>query len=304
MDLITLPDYVMQNLECIHPLFDRVKNGITLTDENSKILYVNPAFSEITGYSKDDVIGGNPGILRSGYHDEAFYKKMWENIDNFGFWEGEIWNRQKSGKLYPSLLTITKLKNSDKKVSNYLAVFSDISFLEADNTEKINLAFYDPLTKLPNRLALEDQFNKTISAHKRKYYNKLVELQNKDKILILFFDLNKFKQVNDTYGHVVGDKLLKNVASRLQSVMRSTDIIARFGGDEFVGIIPGITTAFEIKEYCSRILEAFVAPFKIDELEIISRLFTQLCHPKSLNLTFQGSKYRAVKRSLPNLLVA
>lgn len=272
MEKIALPDFVMKDLRCIHPVFEIIKNGIVLTDQHSKILYVNPAFSVITGYSSLEAVGGNPGMLRSGFHDEQFYKKMWGKLQSDGFWEGEIWNRQKSGKIYPSLLTITELSNSKGVISNYLSVFSDITFLELDNSEKINLAFYDPLTRLPNRLMLKEHFNRMINFYKRKHYKQSSKLIKNEKIAFLFFDLNKFKLVNDTYGHVVGDKLLQAIAHQLRNITRATDIIARFGGDEFVGLALDMKTTAEIEDYCQRIQNIFSMPFNINGHEIKSSI--------------------------------
>ncbi|MFN3233886.1 MAG: diguanylate cyclase domain-containing protein [Gammaproteobacteria bacterium] len=267
MDHLVLPDIVMRDLECVYPIFELVKNGVTLTDENSKILYVNPAFSKITGYARDEAIGENPGILHSGVHDDAFYKDMWNSLSDKGFWEGKIWNRNKSGRVYPELLTITRLLNPEGKVCNYLAIFSDITVLNGSDTEEVNLAFYDPLTRLANRLALEEYFRKMKAAYDRKKYQG--EKQS-DKIVLVFFDLNKFKVVNDTHGHLVGDKLLKAIAERLNKMLRESDIIARFGGDEFVAMAADIQNEQHVHDFCQRIKNVFIKPFIIDNLSIDS----------------------------------
>lgn len=268
MQSIILPDDVINHLEYFYSVFEFIKNGITLTDKDSKILYVNPAFTKITGYAREEAIGNNPGMLRSGYHDETFYKDIWFNIRNKSFWEGEIWNRNKSGLVYPSLLTITALKNSQGIACNYLAIFSDITFLESEETEKTNLAFYDPLTRLPNRLALVEQFNKYVAQDKRKNYNQKNKGITNSKMAVLFFDLNKFKPVNDTYGHVVGDKLLKEVAKRTSDSIRDSDIIARFGGDEFICVITDIKTETDVEKCCQRLQDAFALPYDIDGNQI------------------------------------
>lgn len=270
MKNIILPDMTLIDFKYMYPVFDVIKNGIALTDENSKILYVNPFYTEVTGYLREEVIGKNPGILRSGYHDEDFYKQMWANINNYGFWEGEIWNRNKAGKVYPTLLTITKIVNRSDNMINYLAVFSDISFLMKEDKVKINLAFYDFLTKLPNRLLLEDYFKRMVSKYKREAFDNLNQDKTNDKIILVFFDLNKFKQINDQHGHVVGDKMLKEVACRLQSLVRGSDIIARFGGDEFVAILTGIKSKHDLQKFCDRLDSMFANPFNIDDLVIDS----------------------------------
>lgn len=264
---IILPDIALQDFKNIFPVFDLIKNGIVLTDAKSKILYVNPFYSQVTGYTKDEVIGQNPGILRSGYHDEDFYKAMWTSINSKGFWEGEIWNRNKAGKVYPALLTITRIKNQSDNMVNYFAVFSDISFMKQEDKTKINLAFYDFLTKLPNRLLLEDYFNRMLRKFKN---NELEAKQNSNKLAIIFFDLNNFKKVNDTYGHVCGDKLLKEIALRVQAITRSSDIISRYGGDEFVAILSDSNSEADLKTYCDKLENIFLTPFILDNIIIHS----------------------------------
>jgi len=269
MNNILPKDFLCNDLQYIRPLFEHVKNSIALTDTNAKILYINPAFSDLTGYTKDEATGDNPGILHSGYHSSKFYKLMWEEILKSGFWEGEVWNRKKSGEIYPALLTITALKNNHDETTHYLAISSDITFLKKENTEKINLAFYDPLTGLSNRLALEETFQKLAGNMQRSTDSSILSTSN-NKIALIFFDLNKFKNVNDEHGHVVGDKLLKIIASRLQHITKNEDIISRFGGDEFVAIIKDITSKEQIDHYCKRIHSIFESPFKIDDLLINS----------------------------------
>lgn len=270
MKHIVLPDLAGKHFTYIYPMLDLVKNGIAITNSNSEILYVNPFYSVITGYARAEVIGQNPGILRSGYHDEYFYKSMWTGINEQGYWEGEIWNRNKSGAVYPTILTISKINNEFDHIVNYIAIFSDISFIKQDEKNKINLALYDPLTKLPNRLFTEDYFKRITSNYKRKLYAFGNTETNKNKVAVIFLDLNKFKSVNDTYGHVIGDKLLKQIAERLQAATRGSDIISRFGGDEFVAIVPEISTQADVESYCDRIKNIFTHNFMIDDLIINS----------------------------------
>lgn len=267
---ILLPDLGLKDFKYIYPLFDLIKNGIAITNDESKILYVNPYYSIITGYSSNEVIGKNPGILRSGYHDEKFYKNMWADMLAKGFWEGEIWNRKKSGTIYPSLLTISKIKNTSKNIVNYIALFSDMTFMKQNETEKLNLAFYDPLTKLPNRLFLEEHFNQIAGKYNRYRRNKSSQSSVDEKMAFVFFDLNKFKKVNDTHGHLVGDKLLKQIAERMKKITRKSEFVSRLGGDEFVAIITELVSRKGVDEYCKRIEKAFQNPFQIDELQINS----------------------------------
>lgn len=237
-------------------VFDFISNGILITDEHSVILYTNPAFSKITEYSKEELKGGNPGMIHSGQHDKIFYQNMWKQIAEHGFWTGEIWNRRKSGQIYPALLTISKVTQKDSERSFYIAISSDISFLKKDISKKLHLAFYDPLTALPNRNLYLDRVNYVVNSIKN----------DKNKSVVIFYmDLDKFKQVNDTYGHCVGDKLLKNVGERLASMVRLGDIIARIGGDEFSVIITSTADKELVVNFAKRILKIIEEPFHIDD---------------------------------------
>lgn len=232
-------------------IFDLVKNGMSITDVSSTIVYVNPAFTTITGYDKSEAIGNNPGILHSGYHSKDFYEQMWADITNKGAWEGEIWNRRKSGQIYPEYLTISKIHLANSEQLFYLAIFSDITYLKGDIKNKYHLAFYDPLTELPNRNLFQERVSKIPNDKVGK------------KTALLFMDLNKFKSVNDTYGHCVGDNLLKLVGHQLASVTRKEDIIARVGGDEFVAIIT-LNDESWLESFANRIVHAVEQPFVID----------------------------------------
>ncbi|KTC78746.1 sensor domain-containing diguanylate cyclase [Legionella cincinnatiensis] len=227
-------------------LLSRIGNGITITDQYSKILYVNSGFTRITGYQYEEAIGNNPGMLHSGRHREPFYQQMWESILTNNFWEGEIWNRKKSGEICPELLSISKIDDPENKTYYFLAIFSDISFLEKDLPEKINLAFYDPLTKLPNRNLLYERF--------KTFINHIHENSSAVKLSALCYaDLNKFKEVNDVYGHLTGDGLLEHVANTINSHVRSGDTFARVGGDEFVFLLPNVGNEKEVNFFFERI---------------------------------------------------
>jgi len=198
--------------------------GMAITDADSIILQVNSAFADITGYSSEEVVGKTPRILSSGRHDQAFYDAMWQSINNSGKWEGEIWNRRKSGEIYPEHLTITAVKNSQGKVTNYVSTLSDITFAKAAENEIKHLAFYDPLTHLPNRRLLLDRLHHVFASSAR----------NGSMCALLLIDLDNFKNLNDTLGHDIGDLLLQQVSKRLESCVRDEDTVARLGGDEFV----------------------------------------------------------------------
>ncbi len=198
--------------------------GMTITDADKTILRVNRAFTDITGYSADEVIGQSPRLLSSGRHDDAFYRNMFRCIRDTGLWAGEIWNRHKNGAVFPEWLTITAVKNEAAQVTHYVAAFSDISERKAAESQIRNLAFYDPLTELPNRRLLLDRLGSAMLAGARHQHVSA----------LLFIDLDNFKTVNDTLGHNCGDLLLQQVAQRLSHCVRSADTVARLGGDEFV----------------------------------------------------------------------
>lgn len=249
------PQHILINLEQEPIIFDYINNGITITDKNSSIIYTNPTFTKITGYSKEEAKGENPGILHSGKHGHDFFKEMWEKIITNGFWEGEIWNRRKSGEIYPEYLTISKIPQGDSDDSLYIAVFSDISYLKKDISQKLHLAFYDPLSELPNRNLFLDRVHQCIENTKNK----------SDKTIAVFYmDLDKFKLVNDTYGHCVGDQLLKVVGLRLARTVKSGDTIARVGGDEFTALLTTVHDEATAFHFAQRILESIEKPFMID----------------------------------------
>lgn len=209
--------------------------AIMITDAMANILRVNRAFEQITGFTADEVIGGNPRILSSGRHDKAFYQAMWDQLLNVGTWEGEIWDRRKNGQIYPKWLTITALKDNRNQPTEYVAIFTDITERKQAEEEIRNLAFYDPLTKLPNRRLLLDRLHLALMASERsRQYGAL-----------LFLDMDKFKSLNDTLGHNIGDLMLIEVAERIKTGIREVDTVARFGGDEFVVLFEDIGDAAE-----------------------------------------------------------
>ncbi len=201
--------------------------GILITDAKGSIIRVNRAFEEITGYSAEEVQGQNPRMLSSGRHEKEFYELMWQELLSVGTWTGEIWDRRKSGQIYPKWLTITAVKNDQHLTTEYVAIFSDITTRKQAEEEIRTLAFFDALTQLPNRRLLMDRLRLALSVSARSH--RLGAL--------LFMDMDKFKNLNDTLGHDYGDLLLIEVARRIQSCIREVDTVSRFGGDEFVVLI-------------------------------------------------------------------
>ncbi|MDD2699969.1 MAG: EAL domain-containing protein [Sideroxydans sp.] len=205
------------------------QEAIIVTDRHANIIKVNHSFESTTGYSQAEVLGKNPRILASGRHDKHFYRDMWDSVLNEGRWSGEVWDRRKSGEVYPKWLTITAVKHMDE-VTHFVAVFVDITERKKAEEEIRNLAFYDPLTSLPNRRLLQDHLQHALSQSARS-----------DQFgALMFIDLDHFKVLNDTKGHEYGDKMLVEVARRLVTCVRDTDTISRFGGDEFVVLLEGM----------------------------------------------------------------
>jgi diguanylate cyclase (GGDEF)-like protein/PAS domain S-box-containing protein len=223
---ITMKKQTEEELRLAATSFESLQ-GIMITDKNSRILRVNKAFTEITGYSEQQVIGRNTEMLESGRHDPAFYQEQWEQLAANGRFEGEIWNRRKNGEIYPEWQTITAVKNDDGEVSHYVHVFSDITEKKDVENKIFEMAFYDPLTKLPNRRLLLDRFEQELASAKR--HNKFGA--------VIFMDLDHFKLLNDSQGHLAGDQLLIQVANCLLMVLREEDTPARLGGDEFIVLL-------------------------------------------------------------------
>ncbi|HEY6895848.1 MAG TPA: EAL domain-containing protein [Rhodocyclaceae bacterium] len=208
------------------------QEGMFITDARGVILRVNQAFSHITGYTAEEAVGETPHLLRSGRHDAAFYAAMWQAIEQTGSWQGEIWNRRKSGEIFPEWLTITAVRDGAGRVTHHVSTLTDITQRKAAENEIKHLAFYDPLTSLPNRRLLLDRLRHALSSSARSQRGGA----------LLFIDLDNFKTLNDTLGHEKGDLLLQMVAQRLVGCVREGDTVARLGGDEFVVMLEGLST--------------------------------------------------------------
>ena len=205
-------------------VFSHAFEGITITDAEGTILDVNSSFTRITGYARDEVLGENPRLLKSGRQDAAFYDDLWQQLLSTGHWRGELWNRRKSGEVYPELLNISAVRDAHGITRQYVGLFSDITARKAMEDQVRQLAFFDALTALPNRRLLSDRLGQTLLTNQRsRRYGAL-----------MFLDLDNFKPLNDAHGHAVGDLLLIEVANRLRACVRQTDTVARLGGDEFV----------------------------------------------------------------------
>ncbi|MFA6015592.1 MAG: EAL domain-containing protein [Gallionellaceae bacterium] len=229
--------------------------GIVVADQNNHILSVNPAFSFITGFSAEEVIGLKPGFNSAGYHDADFYKEMWRAIQEDGLWAGEIWDRRKNGESFSQWLTISVVRDEAGEISRFIGVFTD-NTEQKQAQEKISFhANYDELTKLPNRRLFQDRLQLEIKKSNRA----------DAQLALLFIDLDNFKEVNDSLGHEQGDQLLRETAQRLRDCVRETDTVARLGGDEFTIILPGVKTSGEVENIAQKIIQSLTFPFTLGE---------------------------------------
>jgi diguanylate cyclase (GGDEF)-like protein/PAS domain S-box-containing protein len=235
-----------RNLRLAERIIDSSLEGIMVTDAAGVIESVNPAFTRLTGYSAGEVVSKNPSILSSGRHDKAFYQAMWQQISEEGCWQGEVWNRRKNGELFPELLTITAIHDDAGVISHYASLFSDISKLKESEEHIRSLAYYDPLTNLPNRRLFTDRLGVAI-AHAHR---------SQSRMAVMFVDLDRFKQINDSLGHAAGDALLQAVALRLLDAVREDDTVARMGGDEFVIMLSDVNELDSVVACARRITEA------------------------------------------------
>ncbi len=238
------------------------QEGMLVTDANNVILRVNQAFTKITGYSVEDVVGKKPNLLSSGSQDKEFYTDMWKSLNNADVWQGEIWNRRKNGEVYPEYLTITAVKDAGDIVTNYVATFTDVSSTKAASEEIKNLAFYDHLTKLPNRRLLSDRLQQALASSARSGH----------KGAMLFLDLDYFKNINDSLGHHIGDLMLQQVGERLVKSVREGDTVSRIGGDEFVVLLEGldiriIEAATQTEVIAYKILASLNQPYQLASRE-------------------------------------
>jgi diguanylate cyclase (GGDEF)-like protein/PAS domain S-box-containing protein len=235
-------------------VFESSAEGIFITDANKRIISGNPATTEITGYAPEEIIGKKPSVFSSGRHGPGFYADLWQSVRETGIWRGEIWNRRKSGEVYPEWLTITAAHDPQGAVTHYIGMFFDISERKKAEERIHFLAYHDSLTLLPNRQLLQDRMQQAIVQARR----------NEERVAILFLDLDQFKLVNDTQGHQVGDRLLEEVARRLTEVLRETETVARMGGDEFVIVMPDSGDFEQISVVAAKILTAVGAPVAIE----------------------------------------
>ena len=256
-------------------IFERAQEGIVITDRNLSIIDINPSFTRVTGYARGEILGKTPALLKSGRQTTSFYERMWESLARDGHWEGEIWDRKKSGEIYCEWLSISSIE-TDGAISHYLGIFSDITEHMKDKDRILHLATHDVLTDLPNRRIFKERIEEACRSHQR----------TGDRFAVGILDLDGFKSVNDRLGHQCGDTLLVKVAERLLNALRETDMLARLGGDEFCLLLTNLSAAdSDLPDFFSRIVEALHAPFDLEVeggegLSITGSLGLTLCPPE------------------------
>lgn len=239
-------------------VFTKVSEGIMVTDLHKRIVHVNPAFELVTGFEREEVLGKTPKVLQSGIHKQDFYQTMWEKMNTDGEWSGEIWNRRKNGEIYPEWLNITAITDENGIVRNYCGIFSDLTDRKTSEDELKKMALTDSLTGTSNRYDFTERMQQLIKTS-QKY-----ELSH----ALLFLDLDRFKQINDSLGHDIGDLLLMSVAERIRGLLKNKDILARYGGDEFVVALTAIKHPREAANMAEKIIEVLETPFHLADEEI------------------------------------
>ncbi|GAB4350955.1 MAG: hypothetical protein Kow006_14370 [Gammaproteobacteria bacterium] len=235
-------------------VFEYTRDGVMITDREGNIVAVNKAFTEITGYTQEEALGRNPRMLKSYRHDAGFYESMWRSLIEEGHWQGEVWNRRKSGEVFPEWLTITRVDDDEGETTNFVAVFSDFSSHKRGEERLSHLAHYDILTDLPNRLLFGDRVRHALHRAKREG----------ERCALLFLDLDRFKPVNDRYGHLFGDRVLQAVAGRLSQALREEDTISRLGGDEFAVLLEQVGSRADAEEVAKKLAGSLQSPVEID----------------------------------------
>lgn len=238
--------------------FESTFEGIVVTDAGNVIESVNPAFTQITGYEAQEVIGRTPAVLSSGRHDATFYREMYATLEANGFWQGEICNRRKNGEIYVEWLNINAVRDADGAITNYVAVFSDFTSRKAAEEQIRFLAQHDALTRLPNRTLLRERLVRAIPHAQR----------NGKKLAVVFLDLDDFKKINDSFGHAAGDHMLKTVATRLTGCLRAEDTVARLAGDEFILVLEEIDNGDAVAAVVRKVIAALREPMSFEGREM------------------------------------
>ena len=253
---ITAQREIEEKLQLAASVFTHAREGIMITTTDGTIIDVNDAFSRITGYSRDEVLGQNPRLLSSGRQEAEFYAALWRELIENGHWYGEIWNRRKNGEIYAVMQTISTACDAQGNTRQYVALFSDITLLKEHEQELEHIAHYDALTSLPNRVLLADRLHQVMAQAQR----------HEKRLAVVFLDLDGFKAINDLHGHEVGDQLLIAVADRMKQTLREVDTLARLGGDEFVAVLLDLADIDACVPMLTRLLAAAAEPVQIGDI--------------------------------------
>ncbi len=254
----------MEKLSLAKAVYESSSEGIMVMDQDDRIISINPAFERITGYSHDEVVGIDPGILRSGRHSQAFYNEIKRSLDEIDTWQGDLWNKRKDGQIYAQFMRIDTVRSDDGTVTKRVCIFSDTTEKKLEEEQIKYMALHDALTDLPNRTLFTDRLHQALTVAQR----------NKASAALLYIDLDEFKPVNDRYGHKMGDLLLKAVAQRLTKSLRKSETISRLGGDEFAVLLPEIAFPKDALIVAEKIRSQLEDPFIINgkELKISSSI--------------------------------
>lgn len=242
-----------EKLQLAASVFTYAREGIVITDAHARIIDVNDTFTHITGFERADVMGRNPRMLKSKYQTSAFYLDIWRTLTRTDQWSGEVWSRRKNGEVYAEMLTISAVRNGDGQLQNYVALFSDITPIKAHQQQLENIAHFDPLTQLPNRLLLADRLHQAMLQCQR----------HENQMALAYLDLDGFKAINDTHGHDAGDELLVTLAQSMRHSLREGDTLARIGGDEFVAVLVDLNALDDHEPLLQRLLQAASSPVAV-----------------------------------------
>ncbi len=239
-----------KQLQLAASVFESAHEGIMITDPKGVILEVNEAFTRISGYSRNEAIGANPRLLKSDRHGSEFFRGMWRSLLESGTWSGEIWGRRKDGELFAKHQTINAVRDEDGQILRFVALFSDITALKAHQEQLEHVTYHDPLTHLPNRVLLVDRLQQALVRAQRR----------RQQVAVVALDLDDFQQINDRYGHAVGDRLLIQLADRIKQNLREVDTLARLGGDEFVLVLPDLVSFEAVQPILERLQQGIAQP--------------------------------------------
>jgi diguanylate cyclase (GGDEF)-like protein/PAS domain S-box-containing protein len=255
---ITARKEAEEKLRLSATVLQHIADGVMVVDDRGIIVAVNPAFTQITGYSEEEALGKDRSLTRSGRHDEGFHDALWEQLVTNGYWRGEVWSLRKSGEQYLEWLTMTAVRDQSGMTTHYVGVFSDITKVKESQEKLDHLAHHDPLTALPNRLLFHDRLHHAIQRSTR----------GNEQLALLFIDLDRFKNVNDTLGHHIGDELLQQVAKALSSKLRDGDTLARLGGDEFIVLLEDVDGQYGASQVAEKLVAMFEQPFMVADHEL------------------------------------